>query len=89
MASKKKYYLTTTDNPFNFFTDYDNWERYDEDFGYYTNQLVGRIVNTCFGLPEELNEDLTMLAIDDWLDVALPMINHLGKEVRYTRCYEP
>ena len=88
MASKS-YYLTTTDNPFNFFTENEQWERYDQDFGYYTDQLLGRLVNTAFGIPAEIDNDLIMLAIDDWLEVALPMINHLGKEVRYTRCYEP
>lgn len=87
--SKKPFYMTTTDNPFNYFTEYENWERYDTDYDYHTNEIVARLANTSIGIPDEINNDLTMMAIDDFLEVALPMINSDGKEVRFTRCYEP
>ena len=35
--------LTTIDNPFNPFTQWDEWLRYDEDHGYYTNGYLARI----------------------------------------------
>lgn len=37
--------LTTIDNPFNPFTDYDEWLNYDLQMGYYTNAYVDRIAN--------------------------------------------
>ena len=41
-----QYMLTTVDNPFNPFTQYDEWLVYDEDHGYYTNSLLARIVHS-------------------------------------------
>lgn len=37
--------LTTIDNPFNPFTNYDEWLAYDLEMGYCTNALVDRIAN--------------------------------------------
>ena len=34
--------LTTVDNPFNPFTHFDEWKRWDEDHGYYTCGLLAR-----------------------------------------------
>lgn len=89
MSSNKRYYLTTSDNKFNYFTEYDDWLRYDNDYGYHTNELVARVSNTCFGLPPEINDDLVMMAVDSIIDFGLPLINYKGVEVRHTRCYEP
>jgi len=36
--------LTTVDNPFNPFEDYDNWYRYDTDHGYDTCSYLARSV---------------------------------------------
>lgn len=38
--------ITTVDNPFNPFDDFDNWLRYDEDCGYKTCDYLGRVSNT-------------------------------------------
>lgn len=38
--------LTTIDNPFDPFTQYDAWLAYDEQAGYYTNEYLARIANT-------------------------------------------
>ena len=38
--------LTTVDNPFNPFTQYDEWLAYDEQSGYNTNEYLARIANT-------------------------------------------
>lgn len=38
--------LTTIDNPFNPFTQYDEWLSFDEQSGYYTNEYLARIANT-------------------------------------------
>ncbi len=36
-------YLTTKDNPFSYFTQYDEWLAFDESKGYFTNELVARL----------------------------------------------
>lgn len=36
-------YLTTKDNPFSYFKNYDEWLAFDEQKGYYTNNLVARL----------------------------------------------
>jgi hypothetical protein len=37
--------LTTKDNPFNVFTEYDQWVQFDQQQGYYTPQYLARISN--------------------------------------------
>ena len=87
--TEKDFYLTTSDNPFNYFTQYDQWLRYDTDYGYNTNCLVARIAPTSIGIPDEINDDMIGIAIENFLELALPMINSDGKEVHYMKCYEP
>lgn len=38
--------LTTIDNPFDPFTQWDSWLRFDRDNGYYTNEYLARIADT-------------------------------------------
>lgn len=45
--------ITTTDNPFDPFTDFDKWIRYDKDKGYNTWSLVCRLAK----LSDELSDD--------------------------------
>ncbi len=57
--------ITTIDNPFNPFTQYDEWLAFDEQMGYYTNNYLARIANTSFELSEsEENEEIDN-AIDE------------------------
>lgn len=42
--------LTTIDNPYNPFTQWDDWLRFDRDQGYYTNEYLARVAET-----DELN----------------------------------
>lgn len=37
--------LTTIDNPFNPFTQWDSWLRFDRDNGYYTNEYLARVAD--------------------------------------------
>ena len=51
--------LTTVDNPFDPFTNWDEWYAYDEAKGYYTSGLLARITKTSNELSEkEQNEDV-------------------------------
>jgi hypothetical protein len=45
--------LTTSDNPYNPRTDYDNWKQWDEDNGYYTESYVARLLD----MEEEFDSD--------------------------------
>lgn len=58
------YMLTTTDNPYNPFTHYDEWRAYDEAHGYYTSSYLARIVRTS----DSLSEADQSLAIDQAVD---------------------
>lgn len=45
--------LTTLDNPYNPFTNYDEWLAFDEQQGYYTNGLIARLTD----YSDELSDD--------------------------------
>ncbi len=57
--------LTTIDNPFNPFTQYDEWLAYDEQKGYYTNNYLARIAKISFELSDSEEEDEINNAIDE------------------------
>jgi hypothetical protein len=58
------YMVTTTDNPYNPFTDFDSWYAFDESHGYHTTGLLARLVFTS----EELSDEDQDLAIDLAMD---------------------
>lgn len=61
--------LTTVDNPFDPYTQFDEWRLWDEDHGYYSLSLLARVVVT--------SDDLS----DSDQDVALEdAINEIVKE---------
>lgn len=57
--------LTTVDNPFNPFTEFDEWFAFDRSKGYNTCCLLARVANTSEELPENLNDLIVKQAIDD------------------------
>lgn len=57
--------LTTIDNPYDPFTDFDNWYNYDELKGYHTCSYLARIANTSSSLSDELNSIEIEAAIDE------------------------
>lgn len=70
--------LTTIDNPFNPFTQWNDWLRYDEDKKYYTCGYLARIAKTADDLTDEENDRLTEYAIDEIVQLN---INGLYKKV--------
>jgi hypothetical protein len=61
--------LTTTDNPFSPFNEWDEWYAYDEAKGYHSSALLARIANTSDELSEP-DQDLAInQAINDVLDM--------------------
>ena len=46
MSDYKQTMLSTTDNPFDPFKQYDQWLAFDEEKGYYSNAYLARILKT-------------------------------------------
>ena len=60
-----QYMLTTIDNPYNPFIDFDSWWAWDRASGYFTCELLGRIVASSSEL-SDADQDLAIeLAIDE------------------------
>jgi hypothetical protein len=61
----KRHMLTTIDNPFDPWTQFDSWNTWDENAGYYTLAFQARIVRTSPALSEP-DQDLAIeQAIDE------------------------
>jgi hypothetical protein len=75
-----EYMLTTIDNPFDPFTQYDEWRRYDVDHGYYTNEYLARIAVTSEDLPEEIANEEVNHALDEIIS-----LNILGLYKKVTK----
>jgi hypothetical protein len=72
--------LSTIDNPFNPFTQWDEWKRYDEDKKHFSCSLLDRIATTSY---EQTEEDYNK-ALEDAIDEILKYnVNGL-----YTKVYE-
>ena len=72
--------LTTIDNPFNPFTQWDEWKRYDEDMKYYTCSYLARIAKT--------SDDLSEVDYNKAIDDAIEDIVQLNINGMYTKVYE-
>ena len=57
--------LTTIDNPFDPFTEFDSWYRFDTDKGYNSCSYLDRIARTSDQLTDQENEEEIERAIDE------------------------
>ncbi len=64
----KKFMLTTLDNPFNPFKDFDSWKQFDELKDYNTCELLGRETFGSDELSDSVNEELIQQAIESIVD---------------------
>lgn len=72
--------LTTTDNPFNPFTDFDTWYAYDLVLGHHTSALLARVVRTS----EELSEEDESQAMEDAIDkIVTENVSGVHRKVAY------
>ena len=55
MSNNKEFMLSTIDNPFNPFTDYDSWYSYDLEKGYDSCGLLARIAKISDELTDKDN----------------------------------
>ena len=59
------YMLTTVDNPFDPFTQYDEWNVYDQMLGHHTNSLLARIADVSDELSSADYDHAVELAMDE------------------------
>lgn len=64
---EEQLWITTNDNPFDFFTQFDDWYLFDESKGYHTCSLVARVARTSSELSDYENRIETERAIDQIL----------------------
>ena len=64
MKLAKEYMLTTVDNPYDPFSNFDEWYEFDRLKGYDTCGYLARIAKTSSKLSDELNQ----LAVNDAID---------------------
>lgn len=56
--------ITTTDNPFDPFTDFDNWNNYDTSKGYHSASILARLANIHSGMSPDDMEKAVEEAVD-------------------------
>lgn len=57
--------LSTIDNPYSPFTQFDEWKAFDESKGYFTCEYLARIANTSSELPDDISDKAIDDAIND------------------------
>lgn len=62
---KTEFMLTTKDNPYNPFTEWDEWYAFDEAKGYCSSGYLDRIAVTSMDMSDEWNEQEIKRAIDE------------------------
>jgi len=72
----KLVWVTTLDNPFNPFTNFDEWKQRDEELGYDTCETLDRINGATFELSNELNNIVLESSIDNLMR-SLPFVDYI------------
>lgn len=65
------YMLSTSDNPYNPFNQFEEWYAYDTTHGYNTLSYLARIALTSNELTEEENQKIIDQAVDEIIDLNL------------------
>lgn len=75
--NQEEYMLTTIDNPYDPFTQFENWYAYDEQNGYATCGLLARLSMTS----PEMSDEENLLAIDQATNEILKLFPGFYKKV--------
>lgn len=78
-----QYILTSRENPWDYFTQFDEWFRFERDYGYNSCGIVAAIAKTSPKLSDEINTMITNQAIDEFL--ANDILNVYKKVSRSTQ----
>lgn len=75
-GTKGDLFITTIDNPYDYFTQFEDWLAFDRAMGYYTLEYLARVCITSNELSEEQqNEDL-----EDAINSIIQWNGHLYKK---------
>lgn len=75
--------LTTIDNPYDPFEDFDNWYKFDEIYGYHSCGLLARIAYTSSAFPDSYNQKIIEDAIDEIIQFDMQKVyKKVVKEIR-------
>ncbi len=58
-------WVTTLDNPWNYWTQFDEWNAFDQEMGYNTNAYVARVCLASNEMSDKEYEDEVERAVDD------------------------
>lgn len=83
----EKFRLTTEDNPYNPFTEWDQWYFYDLSKGYYTCERLARLVSNSKILPDSIDDGEMDEAADQLLFEGA--FNKQGLYVKYKKIDNP
>ena len=81
----REFMLTTEDNPFDPWTQYDNWYAFDRDKGYNSPSYQARIAFTSDDLSDEENDQI----IDDAIEEIIRIDKQYGFNIGYKKAYKP
>lgn len=83
MKIKEELMLTTFDNPYNPFKQFDEWTQFDEEKGYYTNNYLARIAKISFELSESEEDEELLSAMEEIISHDYLGIYKIVKESDY------
>ena len=66
---KRQVCITTIDNPFDPFDDYNSWFMFDVEKGYYTSSKIGRLTKTTNDMTEKEEIEAIEKAIDRLIEI--------------------
>ena len=90
MENNKAILLSTTDNPYNPFTQYTDWRNYDHQKGYCCEEFLARISKTDIEMPESLYQKFTNDAVKEILNLTAKYPDpRLPEGVEYIAIEEP
>lgn len=79
--------VTTNDNPFDYFDDFDNWLLYDIEKGYHTLEVMSRLTYTSTELSDTVYEAEIERVVNDM--VYHDVINLEYPDIHYVKVTQP
>ncbi len=70
-------FITTYDNPFDYFTQFDEWLNFDRQMGYFTLEYVGRLARVA----DDMSDETERLELERVLDSILEWNGDMYKKV--------
>lgn len=73
----KDVFITTYDNPFDYFTQFEEWLNFDRQMGYFTLEYVGRLARVA----DDMSDETERLELERVLDSILEWNGDMYKKV--------